>query len=91
MKLVQKSVLQDFLLIFNFSKLVRKLTKNFPINIAHEFYQKHFPESYSFPKFSEKFETILVNVRFQFWLAAESIGQNGAILSDDQPIKWHDE
>ena len=32
-------------------------------------------------------KTILVNVYFQFCLAAESIKQDGAILPDDQPIK----
>ena len=40
-----------------------------------------------FPKFSENFETILVNVRCQFCLAAEFIGQDGAILPNDQSIK----
>ena len=29
----------------------------------------------------------MVDVRFQFCLAAESIGQDDAILPDDQPIK----
>ena len=38
-------------------------------------------------KFSENFDTIPLNVRFQFCLAAESIRQDGAILTDDQPIK----
>ena len=46
-----------------------------------------FPEFYNFPKFSKNFETILVNVRCQFCLAAEFIGQDGIILPDDQPIK----
>ena len=57
--------------------------------ITHEFYktQKRFPEFYNFLKFSENLETILVDVRFQFCLAAESIWQDGAILPDDQPIK----
>ena len=55
--------------------------------IAHEFYQKHFTEFYNFPTFSENSETILVNVRFQFCLAAESIGQDDAILPDDQLIQ----
>ena len=45
-----------------------------------------FLEFYNFPKFSENFESILVNVRFQFCLAAEYIGQDGAILPNDQPI-----
>ena len=79
-----KSFSQGFLLIF---KIVRKFTENFPKIIAQEFYQKHFPKFYNFPKFSEKFETILVDVRLQFCLAAEFIGQDGAILPDDQPIK----
>ena len=30
---------------------------------------------------------ILVNVSFQFCLAAEFIGQDGAILPEDQPVK----
>ena len=47
----------------------------------------HFPEFYSFPKFSDYFEKILVNVRCQFSLADEFIGQDGAILPDDLPIK----
>ena len=59
--------------------------------IVHKFNQKYFSEFYNFPKFSENFETILVNVRFQLWLAAESIGQDGAILPDDQPIKLREE
>ena len=57
--------------------------------MAHEFSKKHLPEFYDFPKFSENFETILVNMRFQFCLAAESIGQDGAILPDNQPIKLY--
>ena len=48
---------------------------------------KHFPEFYNFLKFSENFEKMLVNVQWQFCLAAEFIGQDGAILPDDQPIK----
>ena len=55
--------------------------------IAHEFYERHFPECHNFPKFSDNFETILINVHFQFCLAAESIGPDGAMLSDDPPIK----
>ena len=70
-------------------QIFRKLSENSPRIfrkiIAQEFYQKHFPEFYNFPKFSENFETILVDVRFQFCLAAESIGQDGAHLPDDQP------
>ena len=87
-KLVWNNFLKVFCWFLNFLKIVRKLTENFPKRvIAHEFYQKRFPEFYNFPKLSENFETILVNVRFQFCLAAESIGQDGAILPDDQPIK----
>ena len=59
----------------------QKLTDNFRKIIAHEFHEKHFL------KFSENFDTILVNVRCQFYLAAESIGQDSAILHADQPIK----
>ena len=55
--------------------------------MVHESYLKHFLEFNNYPKFSENFEPILVNVRFQFCLAAESVGQDGAILHDDQPIK----
>ena len=58
-----------------------------PQIIARKSYQKHFREFYNFQKLFENYETILVNVRFQFCLAAESIGQDGAILPDDQPIK----
>ena len=49
--------------------------------ITHEFYQKLFPEFYNFPKFSENLETTLVDVRFQFCLAPESIGQDGPMVS----------
>ena len=73
---------QGFLLIF---QVFRKLSKNSPRIfrkiIAQEFYQKDFSEFYNFPKFSENFETILVDVRFQFCSAAESIGQDGAMIS----------
>ena len=37
--------------------------------------------------FFENFETMLVNLCFQFCSAAESKGQDGAILPDDQPIR----
>ena len=40
-----------------------------------------------FAEFSKNFETILVNVRCQFCLAAELIQQDGTILPDDQLIK----
>ena len=71
-------------------QIFRKFTENFPKLIAHERYQKHFPEFCNFPKISENFETTLANVRFQSSLAAESIGQDGAILPDDQPIKFQE-
>ena len=83
-----KSFSQGFLLIFKFfQKLSENSGRIFRKIIAQEFHEKHFSEFYNFPKFSENFETILVDVRFQFYLAAESIGQDGAILPDDQPIK----
>ena len=87
-EIIPKSFSQGFLLIFKFSENCPKTYREFPDElIAHEFYQKHFPEFYNFPKFSKNLETILVNVRFQICLAAESIGQDGAILPDNQPIK----
>ena len=49
-------------------QIFRKLSENSPRIfrkiIAQEFYQKHFPEFNNFPKFSENFETILVDLRF---------------------------
>ena len=39
------------------------------------FIKKRFPEFYNFPKFSENSETILGDVRFQFCLAAGSMGR----------------
>ena len=66
-----KSFSQGFLLISNFSIIVRKLTGNFSEKLAHEFYQKHFPEFDYLSKSSENFETILLNVRFQFCLAGQ--------------------
>ena len=68
-------------------QIFRKLTEDFPKNNRSRVLSETFPEFYNFPKFSENFASILVNVRFQFCLAAESIGQDVAILSDDQPIK----
>ena len=59
-----KSFSQGFLLISNFPTIIRKLTENFSEKLAHEFYKKHFPEFNNLPKFSENFETILLNVRF---------------------------
>ena len=51
-------------------QIFRKLSENSPrISrkiIAHEFYQKHFPEYSNFPKYSENIKKILVNVRVQF-------------------------
>ena len=76
-------------------QIFRKLSQNSPRIfrkiIAHKFYQKHFPEFYNFPKSYENFETIFVDVRFQFCLAAESIWQDGAILPDDQRQAGQDE
>ena len=75
-----KSFPQSFLLIFTFSENLPKPHREFPEKIIiHEFYQNNFPEFDNFPRFSANFETILVNARFQFCLAAESIGK------DDQP------
>ena len=66
-------------MIFIFSKNSPRISRKI---IAHKFYLKHFPVFYNLPKFSENFETILVKVRFQFCLAAESIGKDGAIQSN---------
>ena len=52
---------------------------------------KAFPEFYNFPKFSENFETILVNVRCQFCLAAEFIGQDSAISQSNCKKAGQDE
>ena len=70
-----------------FRKLSKKSPRIFRKIIAQELYQKHFPEFYNFSKFSDNFEKILVDVRFQFCSATESVRQDDAILSDDQPIK----
>ena len=40
---------------------------------AHVFYQKHFTDFYNLSTFSENFETIFINMRFQLCLAAGSI------------------
>ena len=81
----------NFLIFSVDFKIFRELSENSPrISrkiIVHEFYQKHFPEFHNFPKFSENFETILIKVHFQFCSAVESIGQDGAILPDYQPVK----
>ena len=68
-------------------QIFRKLFENSPRIFAHEFYQNHFPESYNFLMFSENFKTNFGQRAFSVLLAAESIRQDGAILSDDQPIK----
>ena len=72
-------------------QIFRKLSENSPRisrqTIVHEFHQKYLLEFHNIPKFPRTFETILVNVPLQFCLAAASIGQNAAILPDDQPIK----
>ena len=91
-KILLLEIVQIIFLRFSVDlQIFRKLPENsqriFRKIIVHEFYQKHFPEFHNFPKFSENFETILINVHFQFCLAVESIGQNGAILPDGQPIK----
>ena len=82
------SVSQGFVLIF---QIVQKFAENSPRIfqkiIAQEFYQKHFPKFYNFSKFSKNFETILVDMLFQFCLATQSIRQDGTVLPDDQPIK----
>ena len=79
-KLVQNHFPKVFCRFSNFPRIVGKI-------IVHEFYRKHFPEFHNFSKFSENFETILINVHFQFCSAVESIGQDGAILPDDKPMK----
>ena len=62
-----KSFSQGFLLIFKFfQKLSENSGRIFRKIIAQEFHEKYFSEFYNFPKFSENFETILVDVRFQF-------------------------
>ena len=78
-ELSPESFSRCFLLIFQFPETYRKI-------IVCDFCQKHLPEFYNFPKFSENFETIFVNILFQFCLSAEFIRRDGAILADDQPI-----
>ena len=69
------------------TKILRKFTENFPTIFQKIIFHEISPKSI-FPRFSVDIqETILVNVPFQFCLAAQSIGQDGAILPDDQPIK----
>ena len=77
---------QGFLLILKFSEHFPKTDREFSEKTVHEFYQKHFPEFHNFRKFFENFETTLINVHFQFCLAVESIGQEGAILPDANQI-----
>ena len=88
--LISKIIFPRVFVFSNFTKIVRRLTENFPKNNFSRVLSKHFPEFYIFPKFSEKFETILVNVRFLFCFGAEFIGQDGAILPDDQPINMQE-
>ena len=87
MKLDQNHFPKVFVDFLTFRKLSKNSPRIFRKIIAQEFYQRHFPEFSNFWKFFENFETILVDVRLQFCLAVESIGQDGAILPDDQPIK----
>ena len=78
---------QNFLLIFKFSKNCPKTHREFPEKISlTSFIKTSFPSLITYEVF-RNFETILVNVRFQFCLAAESMGQDDAILPDNQPIK----
>ena len=75
-------------MIFKFSQNCPKTYRELPEElITRKFYQKRFPKFCNFPKFSEKLETILLDLRFQFCIAVETIGQDGAILPVDQPIK----
>ena len=74
-------------MIFKFSENSPRISRKI---IVHMFNTSLSPEFYNFPKFSENLETIFINVRFQFCLAAESVGQDGTILPDDQPIKLLD-
>ena len=63
----------------HFPKVFRKFSDNSPRILRKNRSRvllKTFPECYSFPKFSEN----LLNMRYQFCLAAESIRQDGAIL-----------
>ena len=86
-KLVQNhfpKVFVDFQIFRELSKQSPRISRKI---IAQEFYQKHFSEFHNFPKSSENFKTMLINVHFQFCLTVESIRQDGAILLDDQPIK----
>ena len=76
-----------FCVDFQSSENCPKTKREFPKIIGHKFYQKHFPKFYNFPEFSQNFESNLVKVCFQFCLAAESIGQDGTILPDNQTIK----
>ena len=72
----------------NFSKFVRKLTDNYSKRKSEtKVFKNIFLCFYRSPDSSENFETILVNIRFQFCSTAESIGQDGAILPDDQPVR----
>ena len=73
-------------------KIFRNLSENSPRMsqkiTSHEFCPKHSgPEFVHSPNCSEKFEKPLVDIRFQFCLASKCIGQDGAIPSDDQPVR----
>ena len=69
-------------MIFKFSENCPKTYRELPKElITCEFYQKRFPEIHNFAKSSENLETILVDMRFQFCLAVESIGQDAAMCT----------
>ena len=55
--------------------------------ISYEILKNILPSLIPFLSFSENFETMLVNVRFHFCLATEFIGQDRAILPNEQSIK----
>ena len=90
--LFTKSVQNHFLFSVDF-QIFRRSSENSPRIfrriIVHKFCTKASCQVL-FPKFSKNFERNLVNRHFQFWLAAESIGQDGAILPDDKPMKFQE-
>ena len=69
LKVTEKQFSSFFPRFSVYSRIFRKLSKNSSIIslkiIAHEFYQKYFPEFYNFPMFSVNSETILVNLCFR--------------------------
>ena len=71
------------MLIYKFFENCPKTHREFPKNNVRKLYQKDFPEFHDFPKFSGNFETILINVHFQFCLGVDPSGR----MPDDQPIK----